>query len=125
MCRKQPATFGQQILMMAYNKKPLTQMRLAIHYCLTILSRYLKNLDEKRFNFRIEWLSKCIEITENTLQILNIVIFFRFLKSGFWPSFVDYILGLDYVTIQSNHSDRNIGSQYLARELLWDASTVG
>lgn len=124
MWRQRSATFGQQLLMMAYDHSQLTRSRLALHYCLTVVSKYLKNLDEKRFHFRLEWLSKCIDLTENTFLAFRVLNFFRFLKSGRWPSPIDYLLGLDYVPIQGTYDPRNIGSQYLMRELLWSASSV-
>lgn len=124
MGRSRPSTFGQKVLLMAYDESKLTRSRLALHYCLTVVSRYLKNLDEKRFHFRLEWLSKCIDLTENTFLALRVMNFFRFLKSGRWPSPIDYLLGLDYVSLKGTHNPHNIGSQYLMRELLWSASAV-
>lgn len=124
MYRRRSATFGQQMLMMAYDKKSLSQSRLALHYCFTVLSRYLKNLDEKRFSFRIERFSNFIDMTENSLQILKIINLFRFLKSGYWPTLVDYILDFKYVPIEGTYNNRNIGSQYLMRELFWSTYAV-
>lgn len=124
MCRTFPATFGQQILMMTYDKKQLTQFRLALYYCLTILTKYFRNLQERRDILRMQWLSELIVFIDNCIHILRIFNFFRFLKSGRRPSLIDYILGLDYVTLENNSPRRNIGSQSLMRELLWSAFAV-
>ncbi|TMW54202.1 hypothetical protein DOY81_000701 [Sarcophaga bullata] len=115
---KRCSTFGQQLLVLAYDSERLTLSRLVLHFCLTILPNYIKSLEERRLNRRVEWLHKAIEYGENAALVLSILNFFRFLKTGRKPSLIDFLLGLDYISLRHNQR-RDIGYKYLTRELLW------
>ncbi|XP_073840853.1 peroxisomal biogenesis factor 2 [Musca autumnalis] len=115
---KRCSTFGQQLLVLAYDSERLTISRLILHFCLTVLPSYIKKLEERRLNRRVEWLSKAIEYGENAALILSVLNFFRFLKTGRKPTLIDFMLGLDYISLRHNQR-RDIGYKYLTRELLW------
>uniref|UniRef100_A0A0A1XED4 Peroxisome biogenesis factor 2 n=2 Tax=Zeugodacus cucurbitae TaxID=28588 RepID=A0A0A1XED4_ZEUCU len=115
---KQGSTFGQQLLVLSYDSERLTLSRLCLHFALTIIPRYLKNLDERRLTIHSEWLHKAIEWGENTALLLSVLNFFRFLKTGRKPTVVEFLLGLDYISLRHNQR-RDIGYKYLTRELLW------
>ncbi|XP_053955029.1 peroxisome biogenesis factor 2 [Anastrepha ludens] len=115
---RQCSTFGQQLLVLSYDPERLTVPRLFLHFMLTIIPRYVKNLDERRLSIRSEWLHRIIEWGENTALLFSVLNFFRFLKTGRQPSFVDFLLGLDYISLRHNQR-RDIGYKYLTRELLW------
>ncbi|XP_017479590.1 PREDICTED: peroxisome biogenesis factor 2 [Rhagoletis zephyria] len=115
---KQCSTFGQQLLVLSYDKERLTTSRLCLHFILTVLPKYIKNWDDRRTTIRAEWLHKAIEWGENAALLLSVLNFFRFLKTGRKPTLVDYILGLDYISLRHNQR-RDIGYKYLTRELLW------
>ena len=120
---KRCSTFGQQLLVLAYDSERLTLSRLVLHFCLTILPSYIKSLEERRLNRRVEWLHKAIEYGENAALVLSILNFFRFLKTGRKPSLIDFLLGLDYISLRHNQR-RDIGYKYLTRELLWGGFMV-
>lgn len=115
---KQGSSFGQQLLVLSYDTERLTLSRLCLHFALTIIPRYLRNLDERRLTVHSEWLHKTIEWGENTALLFSVLNFFRFLKTGRMPTIVDYLLGLDYISLRHNQR-RDIGYKYLTRELLW------
>lgn len=120
---KRCSTFGQQLLVLAYDSERLTISRLVLHFCLTVLPSYIKKLEERRLNRRVEWLSKAIEYGENAALILSVLNFFRFLKTGRKPTLIDFLLGLDYISLRHNQR-RDIGYKYLTRELLWGGFMV-
>lgn len=120
---KQCATFGQQLLVLAYDGEKLTTSRLSLHFVLTVLPRYIKSLDEQRLSRRSEWLHKIIEWGENLALVLTVLNFFRFLKTGRRPTLIDFLLGLDYISLRNNQR-RDIGYKYLTRELLWGGFMV-
>lgn len=120
---KRCSTFGQQLLVLAYDSERLTISRLVLHFCLTVLPSYIKKLEEGRLNRRVEWLSKAIEYGENAALILSVLNFFRFLKTGRKPTLIDFLLGLDYISLRHNQR-RDIGYKYLTRELLWGGFMV-
>lgn len=120
---KRCSTFGQQLLVLAYDSERLTLSRLILHFCLTVLPSYVKSLEERRLNRRFEWLNKTIEYGENVALVLSILNFFRFLKTGRKPTLIDFFLGLDYISLRNNQR-RDIGYKYLTRELLWGGFMV-
>ncbi|XP_061389429.1 peroxisome biogenesis factor 2 [Musca vetustissima] len=115
---KRCSTFGQQLLVLAYDSERLTISRLVLHFCLTVLPSYIKKLEERRLSHRVEWLTKAIEYGENAALVLSVLNFFRFLKTGRKPTLIDFLLGLDYISLRHNQR-RDIGYKYLTRELLW------
>ncbi|XP_030372946.1 peroxisome biogenesis factor 2 [Scaptodrosophila lebanonensis] len=115
---KRCSTFGQQLLVLAYDAERLTISRLALHFALTVLPGYVKSWEERRLTYRVEWFSHAITWAENSALVLNILNYFRFLKTGRKPTLVDYLLGLDYISLRNNQR-RDIGYKYLTRELLW------
>lgn len=119
------STFGQQLLVLAYDNEKLTSTRLCLHFALTILPQYIKSLEERHISpyRRIEWLKKAIEWGENAALILSVLNFFRFLKTGRRPTLIDFLLGLDYISLRNNQR-RDIGYKYLTRELLWGGFMV-
>ncbi|XP_068149641.1 LOW QUALITY PROTEIN: peroxisome biogenesis factor 2 [Drosophila tropicalis] len=115
---KRCSTFGQQLLVLAYDAEKLTVSRLVLHFALTVLPGYIKSWEERRLSHRVEWFSQIIRWAENSALVLNILNYFRFLKTGRKPTLVDYLLGLDYISLRNNQR-RDIGYKYLTRELLW------
>ncbi|XP_043649207.1 peroxisome biogenesis factor 2 [Drosophila teissieri] len=115
---KRCSTFGQQLLVLAYDAEKLTVSRLVLHFALTVLPGYVKSWEERRLTRRVEWFSEAITWAENSALVLNILNYFRFLKTGRKPTLVDYLLGLDYISLRNNQR-RDIGYKYLTRELLW------
>ncbi|KAH8384501.1 peroxisome biogenesis factor 2 [Drosophila serrata] len=115
---KRCSTFGQQLLVLAYDAEKLTVSRLVLHFALTVLPGYVKSWEERRLTRRVEWFSQAITWAENSALVLNILNYFRFLKTGRKPTLVDYLLGLDYISLRNNQR-RDIGYKYLTRELLW------
>ncbi|SPP85297.1 peroxisome biogenesis factor 2 [Drosophila guanche] len=115
---KRCSTFGQQLLVLAYDAEKLTVSRLVLHFALTVLPGYVKSWEERRLSRRVEWFSQAITWAENSALVLNILNYFRFLKTGRKPTLIDYFLGLDYISLRNNQR-RDIGYKYLTRELLW------
>ncbi|KAH8295614.1 hypothetical protein KR018_000191 [Drosophila ironensis] len=115
---KRCSTFGQQLLVLAYDAEKLTVSRLVLHFALTVLPGYVKAWEERRLTRRVEWFSQMITWAENSALVLNILNYFRFLKTGRKPTLIDFLLGLDYISLRNNQR-RDIGYKYLTRELLW------
>lgn len=89
---------------------------------LTVLIKYLAD------NITFRWtnqhsLQRVIEFSETFLSVLNLLNFFRFLKTGKRPSLIDYILGLDNITMYGNRR-REIGYSHMTRELIWGGFMV-
>ncbi|XP_060654033.1 peroxisome biogenesis factor 2 [Drosophila nasuta] len=115
---KRCSTFGQQLLVLAYDAEKLTVSRLVLHFALTVLPGYVKSWEERRLSHRVEWFSQAITWAENSALVLNVLNYFRFLKTGRKPTLIDFMLGLDYISLRNNQR-RDIGYKYLTRELLW------
>lgn len=114
---KQCSSFGQQLLVLSYDPQNMTISRLVLHFALTVLPKYAKNNAEYRLASR-NWVHRAIEWGENIALILSVLNFFRFLKTGKKPSLIDFILGLDYISLRVNQR-REVGYKYLTRELIW------
>ncbi|XP_037950277.1 peroxisome biogenesis factor 2 [Teleopsis dalmanni] len=113
------STFGQQLLVLSYDSERLTICRLCLHFALSVLPQYIKNVISVRSStIRMEYLKKSVEWGENAALVLTVLNFFRFLKTGRRPTLIDYLLGLDYISLRNNQR-RDIGYKYLTRELLW------
>ncbi|XP_017841427.1 peroxisome biogenesis factor 2 [Drosophila busckii] len=115
---KRCSTFGQQLLVLSYDAEKLTVSRLALHFALTVLPGYIKSWEERRLTQRVEWFSQAITWVEHSALVLNVLNYFRFLKTGRKPALLDFLLGLDYISLRNNQR-RDIGYKYLTRELLW------
>ncbi|XP_053677898.1 peroxisome biogenesis factor 2 [Anopheles nili] len=115
--RSSYATFGQQMLSIAYEKDQLTQVKQTLHYLLTIFLPYAKETCQFRWTnwTRLQWL---IQTVENALVIFNLVNFFKFLRTGTRPSLVDCILRINHRSLDGAKR-RNIGYSYMTRELVW------
>ncbi|XP_055841761.1 peroxisome biogenesis factor 2 [Episyrphus balteatus] len=114
---KHCSSFGQQLLVLSYERESLTMTRLGLHFALTVLPKYAKSNAEYRLATR-DWVRKTIEWGENIALVLSVLNFFRFLKTGRKPSLIDYMLGLDFISLRANQR-REIGYKYLTRELIW------
>lgn len=115
---RQLSTFGQQLLLICYDKDELTRSRLCLHFLLTVLPKYAKDNAEQRFSGN-EWIHTVLSWTENTLLVMSVINFFRFLKSGKKPTLIDFLLGIDFITLHSSRR-RDIGYSHITRELIWN-----
>uniref|UniRef100_A0A182NP91 RING-type E3 ubiquitin transferase (cysteine targeting) n=1 Tax=Anopheles dirus TaxID=7168 RepID=A0A182NP91_9DIPT len=111
------ATFGQQMLSIAYEKDQLPTRKLALHYLLTTVLPYAKESSQYRLT-RWSSLQKVVQLVENALVLFNLVNFFKFLRSGTRPSLVDCLLGINHRSLDGAKR-RNIGYSYMTRELVW------
>uniref|UniRef100_A0A182QNH2 RING-type E3 ubiquitin transferase (cysteine targeting) n=1 Tax=Anopheles farauti TaxID=69004 RepID=A0A182QNH2_9DIPT len=111
------ATFGQQMLSIAYERDQLPARKLALHYVLTTVLPYAKENCQYRLT---GWsrLQKLVQFVENALVLFNLVNFFKFLRSGTRPSLVDCVLRINYRSLDGAKR-RNIGYSYMTRELVW------
>ena len=116
------STFGQQILAITYKNDNLTRNRLILHYILTILAPYTKEVSHLRFTNSLQ-LQKVIQWIEFCVKLSSILNFFRFLKNGSYPTFIDYLLRWNHVS-ESGAKMRNIGYAYMNRELIWTGFLV-
>lgn len=111
------STFGQQVLAITYQSDKITKNRLILHYLLTICAPYTKEVGNLRLTSYTQ-LQKAIAWIECLLKILSIVNFFRFLKTGHYPSLLDYLLRWNHVS-KTGTQMRNVGYDYMNRELVW------
>lgn len=116
------STFGQQVLAITYKNDNVTKKRLILHYLLTILTPYTKEVSHLRLTSYTQ-LQKAIEWIECFLKILSILNFFRFLKTGQYPSLLDYVLRWNHVS-KTGTQMRNVGYAYMNRELIWTGFLV-
>ncbi|KAG5678451.1 hypothetical protein PVAND_008123 [Polypedilum vanderplanki] len=111
------STFGQQILAITYQSDKLTRNKLILHYLLTILAPYTREFGHLRLTSNVH-LQKIISWIEFCAKLLTIINFFRFLKTGQYPSLVDYFVRWKHIS-QSGAQMRNFGYAYMNRELIW------
>lgn len=116
------STFGQQVLAITYQDDKITKNKLILHYLLSICAPYVKENSQLRFtsNTQIQRAVDCIEFIIKAASILN---FFRFLKTGYCPSLLDYVLRWNHVS-KSGAQMRNVGYAYMNRELIWTGFLV-
>ncbi|KFB45716.1 AGAP010836-PA-like protein [Anopheles sinensis] len=114
---KSYATFGQQMLSIAYEKDQLPTVKLGLHYLLTTLLPYVKESCQFRLT---SWslLQRILTLVENALVLFNLLNFFKFLKSGKQPSLVDCLLRINHRSLDGAKR-RTIGYSYMTRELVW------
>lgn len=115
------SSFGMQLLSISYTKH-LTKNKLFLQYILTIVSKYVKDCSSIRFTGNLTF-QNAIRLLDCFSRILFLFNFFRFLKVGKKPGVVDYILGLNFVSLTGNRM-RNIGYTYMTRELIWSGFMV-
>lgn len=116
------STFGQQILAITYQKDKLTKNKQIIHYLLTIIAPYAKEVGQHRLTNHLR-IQKAIAWAECLVRIFTVINFFRFLKVGVHPSLTDYCLQWNHVS-QSGTKMRNVGYAYMNRELIWTGFLV-
>jgi peroxin-2 len=117
------STFGQQVLAITYESEKITNKKLILHFLITILGPYTReNCHLRLTNFII--VQKVLSWLEFWIKLFSIINFFRFLKTGKYPSLLDYILRWNH-TSKTGAQMRNIGYEYMNRELLWTGFLVG
>lgn len=119
---KNKSTFGQQILAITYQKDALTKNKQIIHFLLTIIAPYAKEVGQHRLTNHLR-IQKAIAWVECLVRIFTVINFFRFLKVGVHPSLTDYCLQWNHVS-QSGTKMRNVGYAYMNRELVWTGFLV-
>lgn len=116
------ATFGQNLLSICYDKNNLSKSKLAVHYSLTVILKYLRDVGLLRFT-KYGNISKLLTFVEEILIYASVLNFFTFLKTGRKPSLTDFVLNIDHITMYGNKR-RNIGYTHMTRELLWGGFMV-
>lgn len=116
------STFGQQVLAITYKSENLTKNRLILHYLLSVILPYTREVSHLRFTTR-QKIQKAIEWMEFLVKVASVLNFFRFLKTGTHPSVVDYVLNWSHES-QTGAQMRNIGYAYMNRELIWTGFLV-
>lgn len=121
--RLHSATFGQRLLFITYDKNQLTNnANLYKHFFFNILLKYIRDNITFRWTDQVK-LQKCVTYGENFIAFCTVLNFFRFLHGGKWPSLVDYVLGLDNISMFGNRR-REIGYSHMTRELIWGGFMV-
>lgn len=118
----QLATFGQQLLFITYNKDQMTSRKFTLHFLFNVALKYIKDVATFRFTTNPK-VQNTIEWSENALVVCGLLNFFRFLNTGKRASLVDYLLGLDSISIDGNKR-RDIGYSHMTRELIWGGFMV-
>lgn len=116
------STFGQQVLAITYERRKLTKNKLILNYLLTIFAPYIREVGNLRFTSHLK-IQRSIAWIEFVIKCLSVLNFFRFLKSGQYPSLLDYILRWKHVS-KSGVQMRNVGYAYMNRELIWTGFLV-
>lgn len=116
------STFGQQVLAITYQNDKITKNRLILHYLMTVCANYTKEVSQLRFTNFVN-IQRVIAGVEFLIKILSILNFFRFLKTGQYPSVLDYVLRWNH-TSKSGAQMRNVGYAYMNRELVWTGFLV-
>lgn len=121
--RLNAATFGQQLLFICYDKAHLLSKRtLSLHFLLDVFLVYLRDNATSRFT-SVQMLQRTVSFCENSIALLNVINYFRFLKVGKKPSLIDYVLNLDNISMYGNRR-REIGYSHMTRELIWGGFMV-
>lgn len=116
------STFGQQVLAITYQSDKLTRNKLVLHYFLTILAPYSREISNLRFTSNVN-LQKTISWIEFCFKLFSIINLFRFLKTGLYPSALDFVLRWNH-TSKRGAQMRNFGYAYMNRELIWTSFLV-
>lgn len=121
--RLNSATFGQRLLFITYDRDQLlNNFNIYKHFFLNVFVKYIRD----NITFRCtdkESLQKCVTMCEIFITFATMVNFFRFLNVGKRPSLVDYVLGLDNISMYGNRR-REIGYSHMTRELIWGGFMV-
>lgn len=121
--RLNSATFGQRLLFITYDRDQLTNnFNIHKHFFLNVLLKYIRDNITFRFTDK-QSLQKCVSMCEIFITFATMANFFRFLNVGKRPSLVDYILGLDNISMYGNRR-REIGYSHMTRELIWGGFMV-
>lgn len=118
----QLATFGQQLLFITYNKDQMTGQKYTLHFLFNVALKYIKDVATFRFTTNAK-VQNAIEWSDNALVVCGLLNFFRFLNTGKHASLVDYLLGLDSISMYGNKR-RDIGYSHMTRELIWGGFMV-
>lgn len=105
-----------------YDKNNCSKSKLAVHYSLTVVLKYLKDVGLLRLT-QYGNVSKIFTFLEEILVYASVINFFIFLKTGRKPSLTDFVLNMDHITMYGNKR-RNIGYTHMTRELLWGGFMV-
>lgn len=100
-----------------YDKNNCSTSKLAAHYTLTVVLKYLKDVGLLRLT-KYASISKLLTFADEILVYASVLVFFTFLKTGRKPSLTDFVLNMDHITMYGNKR-RNIGYTHMTRELLW------
>lgn len=121
--RLHSATFGQRLLFICYDKDKLFKgYKIHTHFILSIITKYIRD----NITFRCtdkESLQKIVTYCENAIAIFSLLNFFRFLNGGKRPSLIDFVLGLDNISMYGNRR-RELGYSHMTRELIWGGFMV-
>lgn len=116
------ASFGQQLLFICYDTDQFTRSKLVLHFVLNVFLKYLKDCATFR-GCNLQWLQTTTTWSDNAVSILAFLNFFRFLKTGKKPNLIDWILGLDHISMYGNKR-RDVGYSHMTRELIWGGFMV-
>lgn len=121
--RLHSATFGQRLLFITYDRDQLLKsFNIYKHFFFNVLLKYIRD----NITFRCtdkRSLQKCVSYCEILITFGSMLNFFRFLNVGKRPSLVDYVLGLDNISMFGNRR-REIGYSHMTRELIWGGFMV-
>lgn len=120
--KKSNAIFGQQLFSIQYDDVALSKNKLLLHYVATILLKYVKSRLQYDFSSN-EFIQNIITNVETAISVINLLNFWRFLKTGISPHPIEYILGLRHISMVGNKI-RTIGYSHMTRELIWAAFVV-
>lgn len=117
------ASFGQKLLFMSYDHNELRHgYTLQLHYICTVFLKYLRDNATFRFT-NVQTLQEVVNWCENLIAIINVLVWFRFLKSGQRPTLTHSILSLNNISYDGGRR-REIGYNYITRELIWGGFMV-
>lgn len=109
-------SFGHEILSLQYKSDNFTKSKLYWYYGYTVALKYLK--DRAIYSFTSNRNIQNIVHKLETFQLLaDIINFLRFIQSGKYPIFIDFILGLELSADKLTRED--LSDLSWTRELLW------
>lgn len=121
--RLNSATFGQRLLFITYDRDQLlNSFNIYKHFFLNILLKYIRDNISVRWTDK-QFLQTFVSHCEIFITFCSMLNFFRFLSVGKRPSLVDYVLGLDNISMYGNRR-REIGYNHMTRELIWGGFMV-
>lgn len=121
--RLNSATFGQRLLFITYDRDQLLKSsNIYKHFFLNILLKYIRDNITMRWTDK-QFLQRFVSYCEIFITFCSMLNFYRFLNVGKRPSLVDYVLGLDNISMYGNRR-REIGYSHMTRELIWGGFMV-